>query len=236
MNQMNTPATVMAAIPSLCVPLSDVHAFCTSQRANRSQGDQDFAAFVCGMSSYMLLHEVPHKKLKSQSTAVLFVIRSAWNGEDSRSFDHRSLSRLPTCRLMGRRPTAAILSGVACLVLQCLRLLQAAFSLGTSTRAVPRRRQFGPHKASSWAACIGGGIKPRDERLQSAPCEGESFMSSKVPLRSREKCPQCGGSLYYVDSRLSFITGAKKRVCLLPDCRYVEPRRFRVANRKITAC
>jgi hypothetical protein len=44
-NQMNTHAAVMAAIPSLCVPLSDVHAFCTSQRANRSQGDQDFAAF-----------------------------------------------------------------------------------------------------------------------------------------------------------------------------------------------
>ncbi len=60
--------------------------------------------------------------------------------------------------------------------------------------------------------------------------------SSKVPLRSREKCPRCGSPLYYVNSRFSFFTHAKKRICLLADCKFVEPRRFKIANRKIISC
>jgi hypothetical protein len=60
--------------------------------------------------------------------------------------------------------------------------------------------------------------------------------TSKTPLRSRAKCPACGGPLYYVDARFSFLTGAKKRMCLLPDCKFEEPRRFKVANRKIIGC
>jgi hypothetical protein len=59
--------------------------------------------------------------------------------------------------------------------------------------------------------------------------------SDKTPIRSRRKCPSCGGPLYYVDTRFSFITGVKKRKCLGADCGFEESRRFKVGYRKISS-
>jgi hypothetical protein len=54
---------------------------------------------------------------------------------------------------------------------------------------------------------------------------------SKTPIRSRSHCPQCGSSLYYVRTVLSFLNGLRRRMCLAPDCDFVDPRRFRVNGR-----
>jgi hypothetical protein len=53
---------------------------------------------------------------------------------------------------------------------------------------------------------------------------------SKTPIRSRSLCPNCGAPLYYVRTLLTFLTGRKKRVCLTRECRFEDPRRFRVTN------
>jgi hypothetical protein len=50
------------------------------------------------------------------------------------------------------------------------------------------------------------------------------------PIRSRSKCPQCGGTLYYVRNFLSFLTGKTRRICLTSDCGFVDPRRFKVTQ------
>jgi hypothetical protein len=55
--------------------------------------------------------------------------------------------------------------------------------------------------------------------------------SSKTLIRSRSKCPQCGGPLYYVKARFSFLTGQKKRLCFAPNCGFVDPRRFKIIMR-----
>ena len=55
--------------------------------------------------------------------------------------------------------------------------------------------------------------------------------SGKTPIRSRSKCPQCGGPLYYIGTFLSFFTGKKKRVCLSPNCDFVDRRRFKIFKR-----
>ncbi len=56
--------------------------------------------------------------------------------------------------------------------------------------------------------------------------------SAKAPILSRSKCPHCGGPLYYVRSSFfSFLTGKKKRVCLAPNCDFVDTRRFKVVVR-----
>ena len=56
-----------------------------------------------------------------------------------------------------------------------------------------------------------------------------AMASGKAPIRSRSKCPQCGGPLYYVrTSFFSFLTGKKKRVCLTPNCDFIDTRRFKV--------
>jgi hypothetical protein len=68
----------------------------------------------------------------------------------------------------------------------------------------------------------------QEDTLQRCAC----MASDKTPIRSRRKCPSCGGPLYYVDTRFSFFTGAKKRMCLAPDCGFVEHRRFKVGYRK----
>jgi len=52
----------------------------------------------------------------------------------------------------------------------------------------------------------------------------------KSPIRSRTACPDCGAPLYYVRSWLTFLTGRKKRVCLARDCKFEDPRRFRVKS------
>jgi hypothetical protein len=52
--------------------------------------------------------------------------------------------------------------------------------------------------------------------------------SAKTPIRSRSKCPHCGGPLYYVGTAFSFLTGKKKRICLAPNCDFVDSRRFKV--------
>jgi cell pole-organizing protein PopZ len=54
-------------------------------------------------------------------------------------------------------------------------------------------------------------------------------MSSRQQLiPSRITCPLCGGSLYYVNSFFTFITGLKKRVCIAPECLFVDPRPARI--------
>jgi hypothetical protein len=55
--------------------------------------------------------------------------------------------------------------------------------------------------------------------------------SSKTPIRSRSRCPQCGGPLYYIDTFFSFFTGTKKRICMTPKCDFVDSRRFKVVLR-----
>jgi hypothetical protein len=52
--------------------------------------------------------------------------------------------------------------------------------------------------------------------------------SGKTPIRSRTKCPQCGGPLYYIGTFFSFFTGKAKRVCLAPNCTFVDTRRFKI--------
>ena len=55
--------------------------------------------------------------------------------------------------------------------------------------------------------------------------------SAKTPIRSRTKCPKCGGPLYYVGTFFSFFTGKRKRVCLAPNCHFVDTRRFKIFKR-----
>lgn len=55
--------------------------------------------------------------------------------------------------------------------------------------------------------------------------------SSKTPIRSRSRCPQCGGSLYNIDTFFSFLTGKKKRICLARNCAFEDTRRFKIIGR-----
>jgi ribosomal protein S14 len=55
--------------------------------------------------------------------------------------------------------------------------------------------------------------------------------SNKTPTRSRSRCPQCGGPLYYINTAFSFFTGKKKRICMTPNCAFVDARRFKVVLR-----
>jgi len=57
--------------------------------------------------------------------------------------------------------------------------------------------------------------------------DGALMASSKNPIRSRTKCPLCDSPLYYVSTFTTFLTGAKKRMCLAEDCTYEETRRFK---------
>lgn len=54
--------------------------------------------------------------------------------------------------------------------------------------------------------------------------------SSKTPIRSRTKCPQCGGPLYYVNTPFSFFTRRKIRKCLGPNCNFEDRRRFKIVT------
>jgi len=60
---------------------------------------------------------------------------------------------------------------------------------------------------------------------------GAAMASSNSPIRSRHLCPQCGSPLFYVNTVFTFLTGAKKRVCLAANCSYVEQRRFKIVLR-----
>jgi hypothetical protein len=55
--------------------------------------------------------------------------------------------------------------------------------------------------------------------------------SSKSPIRSRQRCPHCGSPLFYVNTLFTFLTRQKKRVCLAPNCHFVEQRRFKIVTR-----
>jgi len=55
--------------------------------------------------------------------------------------------------------------------------------------------------------------------------------STKSPIRSRSRCPNCGSSLYYVNTLFGFLTGHKKRVCMAANCDFVEQRRFKLVMR-----
>ena len=55
--------------------------------------------------------------------------------------------------------------------------------------------------------------------------------SSKSPIRSRSRCPDCGSALYYVRTVLTFLTGERKRVCLAANCSFQEARRFKFVPR-----
>jgi hypothetical protein len=54
--------------------------------------------------------------------------------------------------------------------------------------------------------------------------------SSKTLIMSSKPCPLCGGPLHYVDTRFYFLRHLKKRMCLNPDCQYVDPRRYKMHN------
>jgi hypothetical protein len=54
--------------------------------------------------------------------------------------------------------------------------------------------------------------------------------SGKSPIRSRSKCPECGNPLYYVRTAFTFLSGLRKRLCLAPNCKFVDSRRFRITS------
>ena len=54
---------------------------------------------------------------------------------------------------------------------------------------------------------------------------------SKSPIRSRQRCPNCGSPLFYVSTLFTFLTRQKKRVCLAANCHFVEQRRFKIVTR-----
>ena len=60
---------------------------------------------------------------------------------------------------------------------------------------------------------------------------GALMASTKSPIRSRSRCPNCGSSLYYVNTLFGFLTGHKKRVCMAANCDFVEQRRFKLVMR-----
>lgn len=66
--------------------------------------------------------------------------------------------------------------------------------------------------------------------MAASPGDESTGSMPNSPIRSRSVCPNCGAPLYYVRTLLGFLTGRKKRVCLARDCRFEDPRHFRVTN------
>jgi hypothetical protein len=96
---------------------------------------------------------------------------------------------------------------------------------------------FGGHgvelRMRACADCSTIGTPSHAEAIILATCalKDGAMPSSKNPIRSRSRCPQCGGPLYYIDTFFSFLTGKKRRICLARNCTFEDARRFKIVVR-----